>query len=328
MTDRLLEFRSACRLARRRAGKPPPAPAPPVALHTSLAARRSAQVAAKLNEIDGRLANLQAAADRRHDAGSDAFDSAAQAVERDCGWADRAIKAIEGDAEKVRGSRRGHERAMAQCLQARLNERMARIQAAMKARQRALKVQHKRRTKFSHVGPAISTRVQLDTPLFSTAFVPRHVAPVSAPRPPPPLPKPAPAMTDPFAMSSSFAPVGMRSRRPTQVEEETSRLELQQQAQRQAMVLEQNARQRLDHALDVEKEIGKLGEVFSRFAGLVAQQAEVVERLDDDVEGARSEVDAGHSELSRAHERITRNRALYLKIFGVLGALTVWTVMF
>ena len=92
--------------------------------------------------------------------------------------------------------------------------------------------------------------------------------------------------------------------------------------------MEQNARQRLEHALDVEKEIGKLGEVFSRFAGLVAQQAEVVERLDDDVEASRADVDAGHSELTRAHERIRGNRALYLKIFGIVGALTVWTVMF
>ena len=197
----------------------------------------------------------------------------------------------------------------------------------MKARQRALKVQHKRRTKFSHAGPAISTRVQLDTPLFSTAFVPKHA--VVEPQKPAPKPKPPPPpMTDPFAMSSAFSTqTGMRARRPQQVEE-TSRLERQQQQQRQQLVLEQNARQRLDHALDVEKEIGKLGEVFSRFAGLVAQQAEVVERLDDDVEASRADVDAGHSELTRAHERIRGNRALYLKIFGIVGALTVWTVMF
>ena len=129
-------------------------------------------------------------------------------------------------------------------------------------------------------------------------------------------------------MSSAFSTqTGMRSRRPQQVEE-TSRLERQQQQQRQQLVLEQNARQRLEHALDVEKEIGKLGEVFSRFAGLVAQQAEVVERLDDDVEASRADVDSGYSELTRAHERIRGNRALYLKIFAIVGGLTVWTVMF
>ena len=60
----------------------------------------------------------------------------------------------------------------------------------------------------------------------------------------------------------------------------------------------------------------------------VAQQAEVVERLDDDVEASRADVDSGYSELTRAHERIRGNRALYLKIFGIVGALTVWTVMF
>ena len=305
----------------------PPTQAPLPALHTSLAARRANQVNAKLTEIDGRLANLRAAAGREHDAGTNSFDAAAQAAERDCAWADRALRTMEGDANQASGSRRSHERAMAQCLRSKLSERLEALQEAMKARQRALKVQHKRRTKFSHAGPAISTRVQLDTPLFSTAFVPKHA--VVEPQKPAPKPKPPPPpMTDPFAMSSAFSTqTGMRARRPQQVEE-TSRLERQQQQQRQQLVLEQNARQRLDHALDVEKEIGKLGEVFSRFAGLVAQQAEVVERLDDDVEASRADVDAGHSELTRAHERIRGNRALYLKIFGIVGALTVWTVMF
>ena len=306
----------------------PPTQAPLPALHTSLAARRANQVNAKLTEIDGRLANLRAAAGREHDAGTNSFDAAAQAAERDCAWADRALRTMEGDANQASGSRRGHERAMAQCLRAKLSERLEALQEAMKARQRALKVQHKRRTKFSHAGPAISTRVQLDTPLFSTAFVPKHTVPEQKPPPTKPKIPPPPPMTDPFAMSSAFSTqTGMRARRPQQVEE-TSRLERQQQQQRQQLVLEQNARQRLDHALDVEKEIGKLGEVFSRFAGLVAQQAEVVERLDDDVEASRADVDAGHGELTRAHERIRGNRALYLKIFGIVGALTVWTVMF
>jgi hypothetical protein len=328
MTDRLLEFRSACRLARRRLGVGPPPPAALPTLHTSLAARRANQVNAKLTEIDGRLANLRAAAGREHDAGTNSFDAAAQAAERDCAWADRALRTMEGDANQASGSRRGHERAMAQCLRSKLSERLEALQEAMKARQRALKVQHKRRTKFSHAGPAISTRVQLDTPLFSTAFVPKHTVPEQKPPPTKPKIPPPPPMTDPFAMSSAFSTqTGMRARRPQQVEE-TSRLERQQQQQRQQLVLEQNARQRLEHALDVEKEIGKLGEVFSRFAGLVAQQAEVVERLDDDVEASRADVDAGHSELTRAHERIRGNRALYLKIFGIVGALTVWTVMF
>ena len=328
MTDRLLEFRSACRLARRRLGVGPPTPTPLPALHTSLAARRANQVNAKLTEIDGRLANLRAAAGREHDAGTNSFDAAAQAAERDCAWADRALRTMEGDANQASGSRRSHERAVAQCLRSKLSERLEALQEAMKARQRALKVQHKRRTKFSHAGPAISTRVQLDTPLFSTAFVPKHAVveppkPITKPKPPPP------PMTDPFAMSSAFSSTtGMRSRRPLQQQEETSRLERQQQQQRQQLVLEQNARQRLEHALDVEKEIGKLGEVFSRFAGLVAQQAEVVERLDDDVEASRADVDSGYSELTRAHERIRGNRALYLKIFAIVGGLTVWTVMF
>ena len=123
MTDRLLEFRSACRLARRRLGVGPPTPTPLPALHTSLAARRANQVNAKLTEIDGRLANLRAAAGREHDAGTNSFDAAAQAAERDCAWADRALRTVEADANQASGSRRGHERAMAQCLRSQLSER-------------------------------------------------------------------------------------------------------------------------------------------------------------------------------------------------------------
>ena len=78
----------------------------------------------------------------------------------------------------------------------------------------------------------------------------------------------------------------------------------------------------------MEKEIGKLGEVFNRFASLVAQQAEVVERLDDDVEASREEVDAGHAELERAKEMLLGNRATLLKVFGILTGLAMWMVLF
>ncbi|KAJ1455310.1 hypothetical protein M885DRAFT_441222 [Pelagophyceae sp. CCMP2097] len=74
---------------------------------------------------------------------------------------------------------------------------------------------------------------------------------------------------------------------------------MQQQQQQQQTMLEETSRRRLDSAHGIEKEIGKLGELFSRFSSLVAQQAEVVERLDDDVEGAVFEVEAGHARPPR-----------------------------
>ena len=135
-----------------------------------------------------------------------------------------------------------------------------------------------------------------------------------------------------FAPSSSFAPSGLRARRPGAAAgaaaETQSRLQLQQEQQRQQMMLEQTSRRRLDTAHNIEKEIGKLGEVFSRFSSLVAQQAEVVERLDDDVEGALGEVEMGHAELLKAQEVLRGNRALFLKVFAVLIALIVLFVLF
>ncbi|KAH8071110.1 hypothetical protein JL721_4541 [Aureococcus anophagefferens] len=337
MTDRGLEFKSACRLARKKLGAPAAADEPRAgapALHQSLAARQSSAIAAKLSEIDGRLANLRAAAERKHDGGANAFERAMAAVERDCAWADKGIAAILAAADGKRGQRRDHERVIAATLRSRLGDRLREVQACAAARQRALKEQQKRRNKFSHSGPAISTRVQLDTPLFATAYKPRAPA-----RPPAAAPPPAAAArrrcrraAGAFAPSSSFAPSGLRARRPGAAAgaaaETQSRLQLQQEQQRQQMMLEQTSRRRLDTAHNIEKEIGKLGEVFSRFSSLVAQQAEVVERLDDDVEGALGEVEMGHAELLKAQEVLRGNRALFLKVFAVLIALIVLFVLF
>ncbi|KAH8099139.1 hypothetical protein JL720_2119 [Aureococcus anophagefferens] len=335
MTDRGLEFKSACRLARKKLGAPAAADEPRAgapALHQSLAARQSSAIAAKLSEIDGRLANLRAAAERKHDGGANAFERAMAAVERDCAWADKGIAAILAAADGKRGQRRDHERVIAATLRSRLGDRLREVQACAAARQRALKEQQKRRNKFSHSGPAISTRVQLDTPLFATAYKPRARAAArgrAAARRAARAARRAPPGA--FAPSSSFAPSGLRARRPGAAAgaaaETQSRLQLQQEQQRQQMMLEQASR-RLDTAHNIEKEIGKLGEVFSRFSSLVAQQAEVVERLDDDVEGALGEVEMGHAELLKAQEVLRGNRALFLKVFAVLIALIVLFVLF
>ena len=161
MTDRGLEFKSACRLARKKLGAPAAADEPRAgapALHQSLAARQSSAIAAKLSEIDGRLANLRAAAERKHDGGANAFERAMAAVERDCAWADKGIAAILAAADGKRGQRRDHERVIAATLRSRLGDRLREVQACAAARQRALKEQQKRRNKFSHSGPAIGVR--------------------------------------------------------------------------------------------------------------------------------------------------------------------------
>jgi len=352
VSDRCAEFKSACRLARKRLGaeaqstsnggggsRPPARPA--VALNSSLAARQSVAIGAKLGEIDGRLASLRAASERKSDGGDPkAFERAAAAVERDCAWADGAIAALAEAAAAKRGNRRDHERAIGNELRRRLGERVARVQSCALARQRTLKQQQKRRNRFAHAGPAISTRVQLDTPLFSTAFVPKAppARPGAAPPPPPPPPARAAAFAPPatLAPSATFAPSGLRSRRGSAgggggaaaAADAPTRLQLQQEAQKQQMMLEQTSRRRLDRAHNIEKEIGKLGEVFSRFASLVARQAEVVERLDDDVEGALDDVEAGHAEILRAQEILRGNRALFMKVFGILIFLIVAFVYF
>ena len=81
-------------------------------------------------------------------------------------------------------------------------------------------------------------------------------------------------------------------------------------------------------AHNIESQIGKLGDVFSRFSSLVAQQSEVVERLDMDVEGAMHEVEAGHVEISKAQKILHGNRALMIKVFALLIVLIVLFVAY
>ena len=94
-------------------------------------------------------------------------------------------------------------------------------------------------------------------------------------------------------------------------------LEQQRLAQVQAE-REESSKGRLRNAHGLEREITKLGEVFSQFTTLVAQQAELTERIETDIEGALGEVEAGHNEITKAYSIVKGNRGLIVKIFVML----------
>lgn len=291
--NRIREFRSALKLELRRAGRPEADVEGPPAPMESATLARAAAVSQKLGEINVLVQRLEALVGLRGEtsAAQSHFEVVMESVAEDCKWVDRALQAASASAKAQRGQRRDFESRIAATLRKQLEDMAKKVQACADLRQKTLQGQQQRRHRLSHAGPAISAKVQLDTPLFSSTS---------------------------FAAPPAAQPCGLRSRRPAAAPSSHSRLKLDQQRQQQQLLLEQTSRRRLDHAHTIEAEIGKLGELFSRFSSLVAQQAEVVERLDDDVENARAEVDQGHHELNTAQAIIKGNRSLLIKIFALI----------
>lgn len=78
----------------------------------------------------------------------------------------------------------------------------------------------------------------------------------------------------------------------------------------------------------VESTIVELGQIFNQLATMVSEQGELVERIDANVEDTAVNMHAGQNQLMMYYNSISGNRALILKVFGVLLAfLVLWTVI-
>jgi syntaxin 5 len=61
-----------------------------------------------------------------------------------------------------------------------------------------------------------------------------------------------------------------------------------------------------------------LGTLFGKMSTLLSQQAEVVDKVEDDVEAAMVDVAAGHDEITTLYSIKKGNRALIIKVFAIL----------
>lgn len=85
---------------------------------------------------------------------------------------------------------------------------------------------------------------------------------------------------------------------------------------------------RADAVRQVESTIVELGQIFNQLATMVSEQGELVERIDANVEDTVTNMEAGQNQLMLYYNSIAGNRALILKVFGVLLAfLVLWTVI-
>lgn len=123
--------------------------------------------------------------------------------------------------------------------------------------------------------------------------------------------------------SSSSSTTGIRQRRGETATTSTTT----QQQQQQQLVMRQQERQtahRLNEARLAEKSLATLGTVFGKMSTLIAQQSETLDKVEDDVEAACFDVHAGHSEITTLYAIKKGNRALILKVFGMLIFLIVF----
>lgn len=85
---------------------------------------------------------------------------------------------------------------------------------------------------------------------------------------------------------------------------------------------------RADAVRQVESTIVELGDIFNQLATMVSEQGEMVDRIDANVEETVSNMNAGHNQLITYYNSISGNRALVMKVFGVLLAfLVLWSVV-
>lgn len=75
---------------------------------------------------------------------------------------------------------------------------------------------------------------------------------------------------------------------------------------------------RLLEARQAEQSLAALGTVYGKMSTLIAQQSDVLTKVEDDVEAGLANVSAGHGEIITLYSIKRGNRALILKVFGLL----------
>ena len=85
---------------------------------------------------------------------------------------------------------------------------------------------------------------------------------------------------------------------------------------------------RIKAADEIESTIGELGQLFRRLTTMIHEQQEMVERIDEDIENAVGSVDQAHGALQKAYDAASSNRALYMKLGGILAIFFLFFTIF
>jgi len=111
---------------------------------------------------------------------------------------------------------------------------------------------------------------------------------------------------------------GMRQRRHAASQDQGTQHQQNEQAQMLIRQQERQTQRRLQEARQTESSLAELGTLFSKMSSLITQQSEVIDKVEDDVEAALFDVTAGQQEITTLYSIKKGNRALILKVFGLL----------
>ena len=78
----------------------------------------------------------------------------------------------------------------------------------------------------------------------------------------------------------------------------------------------------------IESHIAELGTVFNKLASMVGEHAELVQRVEDNVDDAHSNTMDGLTQLAQTLTGLRSNRGLMLKIMGILAVFIVMFITF
>lgn len=79
---------------------------------------------------------------------------------------------------------------------------------------------------------------------------------------------------------------------------------------------------------EVERTIGELGTLFKRLSTMIAEQQELVERVDEDIESATSNANRAKDALMKAYEKVSSNKGMYLKISAIVVLFILFFTLF
>ncbi|KAG6967937.1 hypothetical protein JG687_00004011 [Phytophthora cactorum] len=261
-------------------------------------ARLAQQISDQLRQQELCLRELQELAGKKSIIGDDPTAQIAtltDVLKKELGAVERSIQMFQQTVNAQQGRHQQHHQAhftiVCQSLKSRCAKSVKAFHQALQQHTAAIRERSTRRSKFSHGGG--NPMVHINAPLFSRTAL-------SPPAPGAGLRRRANLGASPF-MQQRTTPPG-------------SGAGMQQQQYRPR----EDAQTRYNNAAQVESTIVEITGMYTRMATMVAEQGEIITRIDDDMDIAQTNVEAAHGELLKLFNMVQGNRSLILKIFLVL----------
>ncbi|KAG2804696.1 hypothetical protein PC118_g5422 [Phytophthora cactorum] len=293
-------------------------------------ARLAQQISDQLRQQELCLRELQELAGKKSIIGDDPTAQIAtltDVLKKELGAVERSIQMFQQTVNAQQGRHQQHHQAhftiVCQSLKSRCAKSVKAFHQALQQHTAAIRERSTRRSKFSHGGVnghqvlptsnGAPLQPQRNLPPGRSAAGSGFQAPLA---PTPTKPGAAPALSPPApgAGLRRRANLGASPFMQQRTTPPGSGAGMQQQQYRPR----EDAQTRYNNAAQVESTIVEITGMYTRMATMVAEQGEIITRIDDDMDIAQTNVEAAHGELLKLFNMVQGNRSLILKIFLVL----------